>query len=83
MNHSHSIIIMQQSKADNSDRMKYFSNRITHNIVIYYRIKISTLIVIAHAIILPAYAITALLSPRGAIDHRSLRGKPTSQPASA
>lgn len=40
------------------------------------------LIVIAHAIILPAYAITALLSPRGAIDHRSRAVCGGNQPAS-
>jgi len=64
--------------------MKYYSNEIMHFVIYNNRIKISMIIIIAHAVILPAYAITAPLSPRGVIDHcdRAATVCGGSQPAS-
>jgi len=64
--------------------MKYYSNEIMQVVIYNDCIKISTIIVIAHAVTLPAYAITAPLSPRGVIDHcdRAATVCGGSQPAS-
>ena len=62
---------MQETWADYFHRIKYYSNEIMRSVIMYNnRIKISMIIVIAHAITLLAYTITAPLLPRGAIDHR-------------